>query len=457
MEEKQLSEFFILELFKTCMRKSRVLEIASEHLQYHFLPSEEYKLIWKAIVDHYKLNGGELISLGLLAQQFRLNREVTSLLAKLSDLEIPPETAIIRQLEIFIKQMIFIDTHRELAEKYNKQDDEGAFELLASASQKISDFRLVKKKLFNNIIGSLLDRIDERKASTIETTSTVKSLTNKIPTGIMFELDSQLRGGVDRGDTLLWMAPSGGGKSKAMKFSGYYNSKIGNRVVHIQAEGTRKAAEEEYDAAFIGGSVSSIESGMISEEKRVQLERVIDQIQAKDGEIHLKAFEQFGSVSLLDVKHFMDEIVDTYGTIDLLIIDYLELIEPGNNKYYKEERHRREAIANGFKNLCMEYNCAGISATQSMDVSHDLRNNDKFVLRREHISEFKGMVKPFSYFVTINATDDEIKENTMRIHIDKFRKYRAEIPTFKIATMFDNERFYDNSRTQILVRYGKPE
>ena len=69
------------------------------------------------------------------------------------------------------------------------------------------------------------------------------------------------------------------------------------------------------------------------------------------------------------------------------------------------------------------------------------------MLTRYHISEFKGIIKPFSYFVTLNQTADERNSNVMRLHIDKIRKYKAQVPTVKIATNFDVERFYWHQKT----------
>jgi hypothetical protein len=456
-EEKQLSKFFILELLSICLRRTSVLEIAIQHLQYHFLPSEDYKLIWRSMSNHYQLHQ-QLITLGTLAQQFRLKPDVIQILTDVSKIEVPPETIVLEQLEIFIKKMIFIDTHRELAKKYNEGDDEGALELMSKTAEKLAEFSLIQKSSYNNVIGGMFERIEHRRDTITGVTSPlVKVKSNKIPTGFLLEIDTQSYGGIDRGDTFLWMAPSAGGKSKAIKYSGFFNAKIGNRVVHIQGEGTLKEAQDQYDAAFMGVNVRAVEQNDLGEKEQEQLKETISQIKQKEGEIHIKAFEQFDSATMLDVKKFCYEIIKVFGPIDLLLLDYLEIFDPGDGKFYKTERERREALGKIFKNLCMELNCAGISATQSMDIAHNVRNDSKFVLRREHISEFKGMVKPFSYFATINGTDEEIENDLRRIHLDKFRKYKVTIPTFTVATNFENERFYDNLQTQMIARYAKTD
>jgi hypothetical protein len=445
-----LSDFFLLELFSVCLKRKSVVEIASQHLQYHFLPSKEYKLIWQQISNYYFVNK-QLITLGVLGQHFSATPEAIDILRKVSNTEPPDESVILDQLEIFVKKMIFVDAHKSLAEKYNKQDNDGAFDLLVKTAEKLSNFTITAKNQFHTVVGGIKDRIEDRKNQEEVTTDRKDK---KIPTGIMYELDTQLKGGIDRGDTFLWLAGSGEGKSKAMKYSGYYNAKIGNRVVHIQAEGTLNEALEQYDAAFIGQPVDVVETGLLDMVQKEQLDDIIFRLKERKGEIFVKAFEQFGDSSLIDVRSFMNDVVKTYGGIDLLILDYLELMQPGD-KSYKDERLRRSALGEGFKNLCMEFNCSGMTATQAMDIPHKDKNDPSFVLRRQHISEFKGMLKPFSYLASINGTEKEIQQNLRRVHLDKWRKYALQKKTFTIATNFDNERFYDSMATQMLVRYGR--
>tara|TARA_R110000772_G_C13310332_1_gene440665 strand:- start:61268 stop:62656 length:1389 start_codon:yes stop_codon:yes gene_type:complete len=459
MAKKQLNEFFITELYKVCLRQSDVFELARAHVEYHFLPSEDHKLIWRSMVNHYEVTG-RLISIGILGQQYEADKDVMKVIGDIANSDEPNIEDLLEQLEIFIKQMIFISAHKELAELYNKNDDDGAFQLMTEVAEKLSNFKIKDETYYHNIIEGMEDRMDDRKDE-FTSVDPSKFRARKIPTGIVLGCDDQLKGGVDRKDTLMLMGPSGSGKSKMLKFMGYYNSKLGHRIVHIQAEGSREEAEQCYDAAYAGISIAVAETGMLDEDTTEELSAALKDIQRKGGEIHLKAFETFDEGSLLDVRNYMREIVDLYGPIDALVLDYLELLHPGDGKTYgtsnDQERKRREKLGQGFKNLCMEFDCAGFTATQSSTVSHDDQNDPTFVYRREHISEFKGMIKPFSYFITINGTEAEKDENRRRLHWDKFRKYNAPVPTFPIATNMENERFYDHLRTVKIRQYGSEE
>lgn len=67
-------------------------------------------------------------------------------------------------------------------------------------------------------------------------------------------------------------------------------------------------------------------------------------------------------------------------------------------------------------------------------------------MTRYDISEFKGAVKPFSYFGTLNQTKDEYEAGIMRIFNDKIRKKKAK-QVIRICQAYEFDRFYDRNRT----------
>ena len=129
------------------------------------------------------------------------------------------------------------------------------------------------------------------------------------------------------------------------------------------------------------------------------------------------------------------DIENTQGKLDFMCLDYLELFDPGDGKRYgtsnDAERKRREAVSNKLKNIAVEFDIAIFTATQAATVATELLNDPEFVQTRYHISEFKGVIKPFSYFVTLNKTKDEEDNDFMRIYIDKMRKYPIKERVYK--------------------------
>ena len=137
-----------------------------------------------------------------------------------------------------------------------------------------------------------------------------------------------------------------------------------------------------------------------------------------------------------------------YGKIDVIIIDYLELLEVGDGINYTphDERFRQAKLAKGMKMLAMEFNAVVHTATQSSSVPDELKQDPEFVITRAQLSEDKGKIRPFDIFITINQTREEAKNEIMRLHTDKLRDYRNGEPIY-ICNNFSRSRFYDRKRT----------
>ena len=73
-------------------------------------------------------------------------------------------------------------------------------------------------------------------------------------------------------------------------------------------------------------------------------------------------------------------------------------------------------------------------------------NDEKNVLTEYNTAEAKGLSRPLTHLITLNQSANERREHTMRINVAKSRFFeRGE--AFKIATDYENEVFYDRTRT----------
>ena len=146
------------------------------------------------------------------------------------------------------------------------------------------------------------------------------------------DIDDLLMGGCDKTDIWLGLGQSGVGKSKLLKWVGVNNARIGNRVLHIQAEGSKKECLDLYDATWSGQTLYEVESGYIKDNLLGKLAKVSNDILNNNGEIYIYSSEQFDSISMRDIRNLVIEVEKLYGKIDLLLIDYLDLIDPGDKK-----------------------------------------------------------------------------------------------------------------------------
>lgn len=439
----RLSEHFLLEVFKSSTRSKEVLEVCREHLKYTYLPSEPYKQLWKSITDTYTATR-KLPSLGVLAQQNETRGDVLELIGKVRAVDVPDREMIIEQLEEYVKQAMFVEMYDVLGDLYNKGDRDQAYKILTQTSDELHGFSL-RANYYEKIFEGYTARFDQRALSKDLDEGKVS---NKIPFGID-ELDRLSKGGIDAGDIALFLAQSGVGKSKLLKWIGVNAARQGYKVLHLQAEGTKKECLDLYDATWTGCELHSVEYGNIDSATQKKIQLAINNITSQGGEIYVEAFEQFNTASLRDVRSIIESVEKEHGKIDMVLLDYFELFNPGNGVRYKpsEERQRREAIGDGLKNIAVEFDTRIVTCTQASTVSPELLNDPKFVMTRYNVSEFKGVVKPFSFFITMNQTDDEKDDNQMRLYVDKMRKYKGG-QIVSIYTNYDRERFYDAPRTR---------
>ena len=438
---KQLNEQFLLELYKGCLTSKNFLEIVTKHLKYHYIPEEAYKKVFEKITQDYELLQ-TLPTIGSLTQHFSKDESVLKILVKLKNTSVIEQKDILLQtFEKFIINAMFIDLYGKIGELHNDGKQDKAIKLLEEQSQIIATFSL-REASYTKIFEGYEKRYGERKLKSRD------ELPSKIPFGI-HALDFYTRGGMDKGTSTLFLGRSGTGKSTILRWMGLCAARLGFKVVHFQGEGSEKEALDAYDSGWTSVNLQDIEFGEIPLIQVKAIEKANKDIIAGGGEIFIKASENFEDLTINDCKDIVEGIVKVHGNIDLIIFDYLEIFGV-KGKYFNSEtgeRKRREDIANKITNIAVMFNCATVTATQANDIRPDKYNNPDFTMTRSDISEFKGALKPFSNFITLNQTDDEAEGGVIRLWVDKLRKYKKPFHSIKIAQSLDNSRFYDSKRS----------
>lgn len=439
---EQLNENFVNELFRLALRNKRVFEVVEKHIKYQFLPNEQYKIVWKEMSRFHNVSQ-KMPTIGWLAQEYGHNKEVVLVLNDIKEAEVIDKKDALEQFEIFLKNAIFIEAYDTMGDLFVKGDRAEVFSSITKLNEELSNF-VIKDTYYDKIFEGVISRHADRLAN-FDINDNKGG--EKVPTGID-EIDNITRGGIDKGDTALIGAQSGIGKSKILKSVGMHAARRGFKVLHVQAEGTRKECLDAYDTALSGVKLHNLEVGNIDKETLSQMKRASKDLSLGGGEIFVESYEQFDTADLQDVRELIQDIIKTYGNIDMLLLDYLELFDPGNGKRYKveHERQRREALSVMLKNIAVEFNIVIVTATQCSAVDTKLLNDPEFVQTRYNISEGKGLIKPFSYYITLNQTKDEREKKIMRLYMDKVRKYLGG-QTVRVYTNYAHERFYNRQKT----------
>lgn len=437
-----LATNFVVELIAAALERRTVFEIVKQYLKFSYLQEEAEKKLWQWVTKRYDLTG-KVPTIGQIQQQFVDDELVLEKLEEIGDVEIDENGGyelIIDSFEKFIKKMKFLEVNDKIADTYNRGDKEGAWELFVKSAEDFSKFSIQDAK-FETVFGDFAERQAKRKSEDW-------NFRYKIPTGID-ELDYRLggeSGGPETGECVLWLGDSGAGKSQCLTSVGIAAARQGFRVAHFQLEGTKEQCLNRYDAAWTGTLYQDVKLGNITAKKMEVTKRIIKKLRKTD--IIVSSEETFNAKTLVDIRRELKEMEKKYGKIDVIIIDYLELLELGDGHRYtpSEERFRQAKLAKGMKMLAMEFNAVVHTATQSSNIPEEQKNDPEFVITRAQLNEDKGKCRPMDVFVTINQTRDERKEEIMRLYIDKAREYKSGDIIY-ICNNFAYARFYDRKRT----------
>lgn len=445
----KLNPGFMAEIFKLMFSDEVIMRIASEYLKYELIPKEwvGYKFILReAIIQYTEKN--KLPSIGAICQKL-CDEDVVQLAAKeikkaaLIDREIA-----IDQLQSFVKETEFELLSRKVHDLYEEGKKEEAIRVNAEESQRILEmFFRSKSGGFQSVFGGFQQRMLERRMDA----ATITEKPVKIPFGID-RLDDISFGGMEIGDTTLWIARSGTGKTTVLKWHGYSAAIRGVPVLHIQLEGGVKACMQIYDQLWSAQSYSDIKSGNISPKDRKKIEQAIKEVKELSSDIEVYGFKKFGQASMGDVRQLCYDYFNTHGKFPgLVILDSLDLVKTGiSKKIDSDPDHKKEKLqtcAQLLKNLADEIGAPIITATQTSDVPFEVWNNPDKVIDRSYTEGDKTLVKPFSFVFTLNMTIEEKANATARIYVDKLRDYKESQEVITIATNYDKRRFYHRGRT----------
>ena len=437
---EKLSPNFLNELFRTSFRNKNIFEILVQHLEFHYLPTQEYKEIWKGSKTHYNLFN-ELPTIGLLAEQYKQQPKVLLQLNQIKEADIVPQTSLVSQIEAYLKDVMFLNLYEEIGDIRDSGNTQKAIDALQKGTEQIGSFSL-QAETFDRVFKGFKDRYNQK----ITDNSSSAESSDKCIFGID-SLDQSTKGGIGRGQACLITAPSGMGKSKALKWVAYSNARLGKKMLHFQLEGSKIECLDAYDAMITGSPYYDIKTASVDNDK---IELAIKNSNKISGEIHVVAYEEFGVATMNAIRNSVIEYMKVNDRPDGIVVDYLDECDPGDGRKYSTnmegEKARKQSVAKFFVNLCVELDLSGFIATQSSDIPQDKKNDPNFVITRSNTSGDRLLVKKFVSHVTLNQTTDEYHNECMRIYEDKSRFSKSN-KTHYICTGYRYEKFYDRKRT----------
>lgn len=442
-----LTEEFLMDLFYSCMNDERVLAVVAEHIKKEYLPDRDFIRLFTALTSYYKDNS-TIPSYGMLKQTVSLNRSVVELLEDIYDTASIVDTEqLLKQIEKYIKHVKFKQIYKEVGELYNQSKHQEAEDKLADYTTWAKDFSLTDGG-FVDIIGTFSSRFKQNRQKHNATSK--KSLVNRF---YIDELDVMNEGRDLRGQLTCFLAATGVGKSHAARYIGKSACQIdGHNVLHIQLEGSENEITNAYSASLVACNVLRYETGTIRDSDIAKMEQMLESV---SGKIFVKCYPKFNChVSTVDIKNAISDFKKKYGIKpDIIIIDSMDLLTDSSGRKYGEngERHKRIAVANDLKDIAGDEDVWVVVTYQSTIENREWLNDENNVLTEYNSAEAKGLARPLTHLISLNQSDHEREEEVMRLHVAKSRFFKKG-KTFKIATSYSNEQFYDQVRTMRLTK-----
>ena len=185
----------------------------------------------------------------------------------------------------------------------------------------------------------------------------IKDKNGQVSTG-WATLDSKLFGGFNRGELNIFAGGSGAGKSLFLANLGLNWSLAGLNVVYVTLELSEELVSMRIDSMVTDISTKDIFKQIVDVEMKVRVTG------KKSGRFQIKYMPSGKTAN--DLRSFMKEYeVKTGKKIDILLVDYLDLLMPISRKISAENLFIKDKfVSEELRNLAMEKNIVFVTAAQ---------------------------------------------------------------------------------------------
>ena len=218
------------------------------------------------------------------------------------------------------------------------------------------------------------------------------------------EVDKICKDGLGKGELGVVIAPTGAGKSMALVHLGSEALKVGKNVVHYTLELSEGAVGLRYDSCLSGLPLKDLFS---------LKDKVYETCIQVPGELILKEYPT-KTASPRTLRNHLEKLVKKGKKIDLVIVDYGDILRPTNN--FREKRNELESIYEDLRAIAQEYKCPIWTASQT-----NRSGLNAEIITMEAISEAFNKCFIADFIFSISRTVENKNNNTARMFIAKNR------------------------------------
>lgn len=220
------------------------------------------------------------------------------------------------------------------------------------------------------------------------------------------EIDKITKGGLGIGELCVVIAPTGAGKSHVLVHLGAQALKQGKNVVHFTLELADTSVAQRYDACLTDVNLDNL---------REEKDFIYEKIKNIDGQLIIKEYPT-KSASTTTLKNHLEKIRQTQMEIDMIIVDYGDLLRSTITKKYSEKRHELESIYEELRGMAQEFHCPVITASQT-----NRSGLNAEVITMESISEAFNKCFVADLIISLSRTIKDRNCNIGRIFVAKNR------------------------------------
>jgi len=235
--------------------------------------------------------------------------------------------------------------------------------------------------------------------------------------GLSPELDRVLGGGAAAGELLVFVAPPARGKTSYLCAVGARAASEGRKVLHVTLEVSAVRVNRRYDSAW----------SMLKREEMIERPMVVSaarkRVVASGGRVIIKDWSYLdGGCSPADVKGLVRKLRSDGIDIDMVIIDYLELMTPnrGQAMSRKEVRHILGQQIKEVRSTAVALQIPVITAWQINRAGSEVDT-----VTMAHVSECYDLNKHADIILGLNQSVGEAENNQMRVGVLKQRDNTA--------------------------------
>jgi archaellum biogenesis ATPase FlaH len=199
-------------------------------------------------------------------------------------------------------------------------------------------------------------------------------------------LDDLLYGGLNRGEISIFAAQSGGGKSIFLANLGVNYSLAGMNVLYITLELSEELVSMRIDSMMTDTSTREVFKKIDDVELKVKM------LGKKSGSLQVKYMPSGKTAN--DIRAYIKEYeVKTGKKIDVLLVDYLDLLMPNGKKISAENLFIKDKyVSEELRNLAMEKQLVLITAAQlnrclSLDTLVEV-NGNKITIDKVQVGDY---------------------------------------------------------------------